>query len=118
MQNKRGQGLSTGAIILIILGVLVLVILALGFLLGWDKLFPWVDQGDNVDTIVQACNKACATMSSYDYCSRPRELKATDLPPPADQEGSKTANCSWFANETAAPDYQKYGIPECPSITC
>ena len=73
--NKKAQGLSTNAIILIVLGVIVLVILAIGFLAGWDKIAPWIKPSNNVQTIVDACSMACSTNSVYDYCSVKRELK-------------------------------------------
>lgn len=78
IKNKRGQGLSTNAIILIVLGVIVLVILALGFIMGWDKIAPWIFSSNNVDTIAQQCSVACTTGSTYDYCTLPRELKFKD----------------------------------------
>ena len=110
--NKRGQGLSISTIILIILGLIVLVILVLGFILGWDKIVPWVNSDNNVDTIMQACQTACTTGSKYSYCSMQRELKAPGLP-----EGvkSKIETCNFFATD---PDYESYGIETCPGITC
>ena len=66
MQNKRGQGLSTQAIILIVLGVAVLVIMIIGFTVGWDKIAPWLSR-DNVDSIVTQCEVACSTQSVYDF---------------------------------------------------
>ena len=35
-KNKKAQGLSTNAIILIVLGVIVLAVLVIGFTMGWD----------------------------------------------------------------------------------
>ena len=110
--NRRGQGLSTGAIILIILGVIVLVVLAIGFLAGFDTIAPWIKKTNNVDTIAQACSLACSTGGTYSFCSEPRELKAKDLP---GEVKSITNNCKFFATE---PDYSKYFIKECPTITC
>lgn len=76
MVSKRGQGLSTNAIILIILGVVVLVVLIAGFTLGWGALKDRLTGGsNNVDTIAQACSTSCATNSVYDYCDVERELK-------------------------------------------
>ena len=113
MLNKRGQGLSTNAIILIILGVIILVILALGFMMGWDKLFPFLPS-DNVETIKTSCASACATGNTYGFCTQERTLKADDLP-----GGVKEVkgNCSFFSDSTNT-DYVKYGIDECSSITC
>ncbi len=72
--NKKAQGLSTNAIILIVLGVIVLVILVIGFMAGWDKIAPWIKPSNNVQTIVDACSMACSMDSVYDYCSVMREL--------------------------------------------
>ncbi len=74
MQNKRGQGLSTTAIVLIVLGVVLLVVLIIGFSMGWKNIAPWLS-GENVDDIVQQCEIACTTNSVYDYCSKKREIK-------------------------------------------
>jgi hypothetical protein len=114
MQNKRGQGLSTNAIILIILGVLVLAVLIVGFTMGWKTIAPWLEK-DNVENIVTSCGTACATLSVYDYCSRERDLISGDLP--ADSEGKiqkeVAGNCTFFATDTA---YVKYGVEECPGL--
>ena len=107
-KNRRGQGLSTNAIILIVLGVIVLVILAIGFYAGWGKIAPWINPDNNVKDIVQACNMACATESVYDFCTVERELK--------DIEGkSAKENCAIFSTIN---DYGKYGVQKCHSINC
>ena len=36
-KNRKGQGLSTNAIILIVLGIVVLVVLIAGIMLGWGQ---------------------------------------------------------------------------------
>jgi len=106
MNGKRGQGLSTNAIILIILGVVVLVVLIIGFTMGWSKIAPWMSS-DNVDTIVQQCGAACSTNSVSGYCSKKRELN--------DGDGYKVeTTCYTFSLDT---DLAKYGIDEC-SIDC
>ena len=111
MENKRGQGMSTNAIILIILGIVVLIVLILGFTMGWGKLAPWLS-GNNVDTIVTACEAACLTNSIYDFCTFKRELKASDLP----GDVKKVENtCEFFATEEG---YELYGIQECTGIVC
>ena len=112
IDNKRGQGLSTNAIILIILGVVVLVVLIAGFTMGWGSLKDLLGSSNNVATIVQSCSTACATNSVYDYCSMNRTLKATDLP-----GGVKSfeQTCSFLANKSNG-DYTKYGIEDCLSI--
>jgi hypothetical protein len=72
--NKRAQELSTNAIVLIVLAVIVLVLLIFGFTRGWDSIAPWLSSS-NVDKVVQACNVACATGRNYDYCNISREVK-------------------------------------------
>jgi len=111
MQNKRGQGMSTNAIILIILGMVVLIVLILGFTMGWEKLAPWLS-GNNVDTIVVACEAACTMGSQYDFCAFERNLKASDLP--GDVKKVKNT-CLFFATEEG---YEAYGIQECAGIVC
>jgi len=111
ISKKRGQGLSTNAIILIVLGVFVLAILILGFTIGWAKINPFLST-NNVNTIVTSCGVACETRSLYDFCTAPRELKADDLP---GNVKSIKGNCTFFATNT---DYNKYGINDCSTITC
>ena len=110
MESKRGQELSTNAIVLIVIGIIVLVVLILGFTIGWDKLLPFFST-NNVQNLQTTCSSACATGNSYDYCTLPRTLKASDIP-----GGLKefTANCTYFANN---PDYAKYGIATCTSLS-
>ena len=105
MLNKRGQGLSTNAIILIILGVIILVILALGFMMGWDKFAPWISS-NNVDTIVTACETACTTSSDYGFCLIGRDLKAGDVK-------LKEVTCYYLSEKKP-----EYGIEKCDGISC
>lgn len=109
MQNKRGQGLSTNAIILIVLGIIVLVVLILGFTLGWKSILPFLSS-DNVGSIVTQCSIACSSNNLYDFCSKPLVLKSDDLP-----SGQKEVpgNCSYFAT---IEDYSKYGIVDCENL--
>ena len=104
--NKRGQGLSVNAIILIILGVFVLAMLIIGFTVGYgtlkDKLIP----SNNVKTIADACSVACTTQSVYDFCISPRELKASGVE-------LKDVTCNYLAKEQT-----KYGIDSCVSVSC
>ena len=72
--NKRGQGLQVSTIILIVLGIAVLVVLVLGFTMGWDKLFPFLSPENNVETIVTQCRTACLSGSTYNFCTLNRKL--------------------------------------------
>jgi len=105
MNNKRGQGMSTNAIILIILGIVVLVVLILGFTMGWDKLAPWFSK-NNVDTIVVACEASCSTNGIYDFCMMGRDLKAEDAK-------LKGVTCNYLSKNKL-----EYGIGTCSSVTC
>lgn len=106
--ERRGQGLSTSAIVLIVLGVIVLVILVLGFTIGWNRLLPFV-QNNNVENIQTACSVACSTGNSYDFCTQNRTLKTDTL--------EFTDNCEGFATNTTYQQYN-FGIDECAEITC
>jgi hypothetical protein len=110
MDNKRGQGLSTNAIILIILGVVVLVVLILGFTMGWSTLKGKImGSKSNVDTISEACTLACSINSVYDYCNMKREL--------TDEKGnvSKDVTCYMLSLDN---NLKRYGIQPCNSINC
>ncbi len=104
--NKRGQELSTSTIILIILGVIVLVVLVLGFTIGWNKVLPFTSQ-NNVNIIQTQCTAACSTNSIYDFCSRTFDLNsgATTI---------KNATCNFLTQ----PQNSQYGISSCSSVTC
>jgi len=104
-KNTRGQGISTNTLILVILGVIVLVVLIVGFTIGWGKLAPWLS-ANNVDTIVTACEASCATNSVYDFCLAKRNLKAEDVK-------LKDVTCNYLSTEQT-----KYGIAICSSIPC
>jgi hypothetical protein len=107
--EKRGQGLSTNAMVLIILAVVILVILILGFSLGWEKLNPFIG-GNNVDTVVNNCLIACTQGSSYGFCVENQILKAEGLP-----GGVKSVEKTCNELSTGA-EYQSYGIAECPNL--
>jgi hypothetical protein len=116
LKNKRGQGLSTQAIILIVLGIAVLVVLIIGFTIGWGNIAPWLS-GDNVDTIANQCQAACSTMGVYDFCTKPRELKASDLP--FDEEGKaqkKVMDTCLFFSTYENKHGNTYGIEPCPGL--
>lgn len=114
--DKRGQGLSTSTIILLILGLIILVVLILGFTMGWDKLGPILGLGEgknNVDQIAQVCDLACSTKSTYDFCSRQRQIEIDSDKIPG--------TCSDFSDSNDADykaEYAEYGIARCIDITC
>jgi len=105
MSNKRGQGLSTNAIILIVLGVFVLAILILGFTLGWGKIAPWIST-NNVKDVVTSCSVACSTNSQFDFCSSKRELKADDVK-------LEDVTCNYLGQKQPL-----YGVGVCSTVSC
>ena len=118
MQNKRGQEMSTATIIGLIIGLVVLVVVILGFTMGWDRIFPFFFSTNNDETIKTNCAAACATNNQYNYCTSPRTLKAEDLPAKNEKgeiQKSISGNCTFFS---AAEDYSKYAIADCPTIDC
>ena len=104
--NKRGQGLSVNAIILIVLGVFVLAVLIGGFILGWENLKERIAPSNNVNTIVNACSVACSTQSQYDFCTSKRDLKTEEVE-------LKDVTCNYLAQKQT-----KYGIGICGGISC
>ena len=69
--NKKGQNLTIGAVILIVLGVVVLVMLVVGFTKGWSFLFGKFDvlPGSDLETIAQACKIAGEANLMIDFCT-------------------------------------------------
>ena len=68
--NKKGQDLTIGTLVLIVLGVVVLVLLIVGFTKGWGFIFDKFDSapGKSLETTVQACNFAWQGGLQADYC--------------------------------------------------
>jgi len=106
MENKKAQGMSTTTIILIVLGLIVLVILILGFTMGWANLREFIAPTTNVDKIVQQCGIACNTDQKFAFCTQKRELKAED-------EKLIDVTCYSLAEKKSI-----YGIDKCGLIDC
>jgi hypothetical protein len=104
--NERGQELSTSTIILIILGVIILVVLVIGFTIGWNKIIPYVSQS-NVNTLSTQCLAACSTNSVYDFCSKTLTLSS-----------GTTTLTNVTCNYLSQPSQSQYGISACSSIPC
>ncbi len=109
-KNKRAQGMSTTTIVLLVLGLIILVVLILGFTMGWQKFAPWLASSNNIDSIKTSCGVACATGGSYDFCSVQRDVN--------DGANDKfKASCDELSTDTEYLS-RNYGIDECPEITC
>lgn len=101
--NKKGQQMTLGTIIAIVLGIAVLVFLIFGFSTGWNNLWDRVTQfggGSNVDTVVQACALKCSTGDRYGFCNETRILK------------NGTATIS----DKTCNDFSSYGVSECGTL--
>src|SRR3989344_7469725 len=108
-KNCRGQGLSTNAIILIVLGVVVLVVLAVGFTMGWKQLAPWLPSGgSNIDIIKQQCSTACITNSANDFCLASRELNINNIK-------YSGVTCYQLSLDV---DFKKFGVESCSAVNC
>lgn len=76
--NKKAQDLSIGTLILIVLGIIVLVLLILGFSIGWGNLWEKINifgGTSSVGDVVTACNLAVTSNNPYDYCQNFRQVK-------------------------------------------
>ena len=113
MKNRRGQELSTNAIIMIIIGIIVLVVMVLGFTIGWNRLLPFVSS-NNIENVKTGCSLACSTANTYDYCTLPRNVndgvndKFTDT----------CFNLKDLSDSGEKYAGRNYGIEACSTITC
>jgi hypothetical protein len=108
MINKKAQGMSISTVILLILGLVILVVLILGFIMGFDKILPFINTGNNIETIQNACSTACATNSQYNFCSVKRTVK----------DGVNDKFDATCLELSANPIYDQrgYGIEDCPGL--
>lgn len=113
--GKKGQQLTLGTIILIILGVVVLVFLIFGFSQGWSNFWEkitGIGGGDvNVDTIKTSCTLACSTQSENAFCDEKRIVKFSDGEGGIDKI---TRTC----DELIGEELVNVGLDDCPAITC
>ena len=79
MVNKKAQDLSIGTLILIVLGIIVLVLLILGFSMGWGNLWEKINifggGGSSIESVISACNLAVTSNSKYSYCENFQKIK-------------------------------------------
>lgn len=108
MINKKAQGMSISTIILLILGLVILVVLILGFTIGWKNMIPWLGGGNNLGTVQSACSLSCSKNVEYDFCSVKRDVRDGD-------NDEFQATCNDLATK---PVYtaRGYGIAACPGL--
>jgi hypothetical protein len=99
MKHKKGAELTIGTIVIIVLALVVLVVLVVGFTSGWGNLWTRITSffggGNNVDSVIQACQVACTTGAQYDYCTRERTVKYEQ----GDEQKEITKSCDSLAKE-------------------
>ena len=78
VMNKKGQNLTLGTIILIVLGIAVLVFLIFGFSTGWNNMWDKITNigggKTNVDAVRTGCELACTGQSEDSYCIQKRRV--------------------------------------------
>jgi hypothetical protein len=108
VMDKKGQQLTLGTIILIVLGIAVLVFLIFGFSTGWgnlwDKITQYTGGSDNLGVVKQACAIACSTNSQPDFCKTRAVV----------ENGKKLSEDNCF--KLAATGVDK--VADCPGMTC
>jgi hypothetical protein len=106
MLNKRGD--VNWVLISLVLGVIVLVVLALGLTGAWKTFLPWLNIDNNVNTIVNQCQVSCTTGDVYGYCNMNKTLRSTDLP-----NKQAIGTCNFFSTDVS---YSPYGIAPCAQL--
>ena len=69
--SRKAQELSITTLVLIVLGVVILVLLILGFTQGWDWIISKFSilPGQSLETVAQSCNIAAQGGLAIDFCS-------------------------------------------------
>lgn len=71
-RGKRAQGLSITALVLIVIGIVILVLLILGFTIGWDKLLKkfGIFASTTLADVAQRCNIDAQSRNAVSYCTK------------------------------------------------
>src|SRR3989338_5371160 len=98
VKNKKGQDMPIATLIRIALGVLVLVIVGMGFYYGWDTVFGKLGllPGGKLETFTQGCNIAAKASLQTDYCDQFKLIN--DVP---GQPEPVYINCDYSSIKTA-----------------
>lgn len=95
VSNKKGQQMTLGTIIAIVLGIAVLVFLIFGFSTGWNNMWNKITElgggSVNVDDVVRGCEVACASQSVDAFCRQERTINYGD-------GKTDTGSCKTFLN--------------------
>jgi len=85
------------------LGLVVLVVLILGFTVGWKGIKGFISPSNNVDAVADACSIACATNQKFSYCTEVRTIKISE-------EDDVSGSCKVLAGNS------RYGIESCVDL--
>jgi hypothetical protein len=78
MENKRGAEFTIGMLIAIVIGIVVLVIVIIGFVGGWNNLLDKLNifgGGDDLGSVGQTCALACSAGNTNGFCKTGRDVK-------------------------------------------
>lgn len=73
--NKSGQGLSITTLILIVLGVVVLVVVILGFTIGFENIIGKFRLVPELEPVAQLCQTSVQQGFETSYCKDFKEVK-------------------------------------------
>jgi hypothetical protein len=116
VMNKKGQELTLGTIILIVLGVVVLVFLIYGFSTGWTNL--WDKLGiskSNVDEVVRDCGSYCTLEKQHSFCTEKRTIKYGS-PVTVDGKEIKSSEGSCKQIVDNPNNYPGVNVKPCPGL--
>ncbi|MEM4259164.1 MAG: hypothetical protein QXS38_00155 [Candidatus Pacearchaeota archaeon] len=78
MANKKGQEMSVATLVLVVIGIVILVLLILGFSMGWQNLWNKINilgPSSDISTVIQSCQLAASSGDKYAYCSEFKQVK-------------------------------------------
>ena len=123
--DKKGQELTLGTIVLIVLGIAVLVFLIFGFTTGWGQLWSKIGafgSDSNVEDVKLDCKTDCLAGEESSFCLEKKTLKIFDS---NKKIREVTGTCSQFRDgiydKINEPDYIGLDIGEfesCLDIPC
>ncbi len=97
--NKRGAETTIGTIVVVILAILVLVIVAAGFSIGWKNLWARINiftpSVASIDAVVAKCDAMCLANQKYSYCCDEQTVKI--------KENTITKSCDSMKNDEQLP---------------
>jgi len=122
VMNKKGQQMTLGTIIAIVLGIAVLVFLIFGFSTGWTNMWSKITElgggAANVDDVVRGCEVACASQSVDAYCRHERTVNygATVRAWNGTGVSNVTSSVGTCQNMTSSVNYPSISVKPCPGL--